>query len=29
MVLDVSVDADLELAVELPGARSVSGSLTG
>ena len=29
MVLDVSVDADLELAVELPGARPVTGSLTG
>lgn len=29
MALDVSVDADLELTLELPGARPVTGSLTG
>ena len=29
MALDVTVDADLELTLELPGARPVTGSLTG
>ena len=29
MALDVTVDADLELTFELPGARPVTGSLTG